>query len=80
MELSVLNIKTGARFQTSVHNNSRTPSPHLPHLLHEHWQMDLLPKLLALPTGGISEDPFPEKVKPLEKTFAAAAAAAARSL
>ena len=41
--------------------------------------MDLLPKLLALPTGGISEDPFPEKVKPLEKTFAAAAAAA-RSL
>ena len=38
--------------------------------------MDLLPKLLALPTGRISEDPFPEKVKPLEKTFAAAAAAA----
>ena len=26
--------------------------------------------------GGISEDPFPEEVKPLEKTFAAAAAVA----
>ena len=26
-----------ARFQTSIHSNRRTPRPHQPHLLHDHW-------------------------------------------